>query len=45
MNKMNKKHDWTLDEIKELHNLPLFELLSKAHQIHREFHALGEVQV
>lgn len=43
--KMKKTHNWTLGELKELYDLPLFELLSKSHQIHRRFQPLGEIQV
>lgn len=39
------RNDWTMDELKDLYTLPLFELISKAHQIHIQFHTLGEVQV
>jgi biotin synthase len=39
------RYDWTIEELKELYELPLFELLSRAHRLHLQFHALGEVQV
>jgi len=39
------KHDWTLEELKTLHTLPFFQLLAKAHQVHQQFHQVGEIQV
>jgi biotin synthase len=40
---MNK--DWTKEEILEIYNTPLLELVSKAAEVHKEFHKIGEVQV
>lgn len=34
-----------MDELKELYAQPLFELISKAHLIHVQYHTPGEVQV
>jgi biotin synthase len=39
------KHDWTFKELQELHNLPLLELISKAHLTHTQFHSPAEVQI
>lgn len=39
------RHDWSLDELKSLHQLPLLELISKSHQTHIKFHNPSEVQV
>lgn len=39
------RYDWTMDELKELYDTPLFELISKAHLIHIQYHTPGEVQV
>ena len=39
----NKK--WSLEEITEVYNTPLFELMSNAAAVHRENNKLGEVQV
>lgn len=36
---------FTKKELTEIHNLPMMELLSKAHQIHIQYHKLGEVQI
>jgi biotin synthase len=35
----------TVDEIKEIYNMPLLELIYKAATVHREFQDTGEVQV
>lgn len=39
------RHDWTLEEIIALHDLPLFELLDRARAVHRALHAPSEVQL
>jgi biotin synthase len=39
------RYDWTIEELEELYSLPLFELLSEAHTLHRQFHRIGEIQV
>jgi biotin synthase len=38
------RHNWTRDEVAAIFNLPLPELLFRAQQIHREFHAPDRVQ-
>lgn len=38
-------HRPTIDEIKEIYNMPLLELIYKAATVHREFQDTGEVQV
>jgi biotin synthase len=38
------KYDWTIDELNALYELPLMELISKAHLIHGQHHRIGEVQ-
>lgn len=40
---MNK--DWTKEEIHEIYNTPLLELISKAAEVHKQHHKVGEVQV
>lgn len=40
---MNK--DWTKEEILEIYNTPLLELISKAAEVHKQYHKVGEVQV
>lgn len=39
------KYDWIIEELKELYELPLLELISKSHSIHRHFHKPAEIQV
>jgi biotin synthase len=39
------RHDWTLDEIRDLADLGLLELIFRAATIHREYHDANEVQV
>src|SRR5215470_16299244 len=39
------RHDWTLAEIRETHDLPLFELLDRARAVHTAQHNKGEVQL
>lgn len=39
------RHDWTLEELQVLYDLPFIELVSKANQIHSQFHELSEIQV
>lgn len=38
------RNDWTRDEVDAIYNLPLYELLSKAHDVHRTNFSAGEVQ-
>jgi biotin synthase len=40
-----KRNDWTLDEIKEIYDTPLLDLIHRAGTLHREYNAIGEVQV
>lgn len=37
--------DWTIEEMSSLYHLPLFELISKAHQVHITHNEPGKVQV
>lgn len=39
------RHDWTIEEIHSLYELPLQELIYKAHKVHRSFHSSNEVQL
>lgn len=39
------RHDWTLQEIRAIHDLPLLELLHRAQGVHREFHPHNQVQL
>lgn len=36
---------WTIEELKELYQLSLMVLISKAHHVHAKFHEMGDVQV
>jgi len=42
---MSIRHNWTLEEIKELYNTPLLELVYRAATVHRKYNDTGEVQV
>lgn len=42
---MTIRYDWTIQELQELHALPLLELISKAHLVHTQYHEAAEVQV
>jgi len=47
-NKRNKKimiKDWTKQEILDVYNTPLLELISKASEVHKKHHTIGEVQI
>jgi biotin synthase len=39
------RHDWTLAEVRALHDLPLFELLDRARAVHVEHHPKADVQL
>src|SRR5262245_50139806 len=39
------RHDWTLPEIRAIHDLPLFELLDRARAVHNREHKKHEVQL
>jgi biotin synthase len=39
------RHDWTIDEIRGLHDTPFLELVFQAATVHRSFHDPAEVQV
>ncbi|MGJ0394290.1 MAG: biotin synthase BioB [Methylocystis sp.] len=40
----NIRHDWTVDEIVAIHNLPLLDLISQANAVHRRYHDVNDVQ-
>ena len=42
---VSARHDWTLDEIVAIHDLPLFDLVDRARAIHRAVHGGAEVQL
>jgi len=39
------RHDWTLSEVRALHDLPLFELIDRARAVHLAYHPKAEVQL
>lgn len=39
------RHDWSIEELKELYALPLLELISKSNALHAQFHNPAEIQV
>ena len=42
---MSTRHDWTLGEVRALHELPLFELVDRARAVHLAHHPASEVQL
>jgi biotin synthase len=42
---MENQKEWTLQELQALHSTPLFSLMAQSHEVHRQHHPLGEVQV
>jgi biotin synthase len=38
------RHDWSVDEIVALHDLPLLELIGRANDLHRRYHDPNDVQ-
>ncbi len=39
------RHDWTLEEVRALHDLPLFELIDRSRAVHLAHHPKDEVQL
>ncbi|MBI1342289.1 MAG: biotin synthase BioB [Terrimonas sp.] len=39
------RNNWTLDDVKEIYDMPLLELVFRAAAVHREYNDTGEVQV
>jgi biotin synthase len=39
------RNDWKLEEIKEIYDTPVLDLVFRAATVHREYNAIGEVQV
>lgn len=38
------RHDWSVNEILSIHNLPLLDLIRRAEEIHRQFHVPADIQ-
>ena len=39
------RHDWTVEEVRAIHDTSLLELLHRAQEVHRRHHRPGEVQL
>jgi biotin synthase len=39
------RHDWTLEEIRDIYNTPLLDLIYRAASVHKQYNDTGEVQV
>ena len=39
------RHDWSLPEVRAIHDAPLFELVDRARAVHLEYHPKSEVQL
>ena len=39
------RHDWTLAEVRALHDLPLFQLIDRARAVHLQHHSEDTVQL
>jgi len=42
---MEIRHNWIIQELLKLCELPLFELIAQSHRVHAQFHRLGEIHV
>lgn len=42
---MSQRHDWSLSELRDIHDMPLLELVFRAATVHREYHDPRKVQV
>ncbi|MDR3623524.1 MAG: biotin synthase BioB [Chlamydiales bacterium] len=42
---MSIRHDWTIEELKQLYAMPLLELIAKSNLFHNQFHEPTQVQV
>lgn len=42
---MTLRHNWTKEEIRAIHDSPLFDLIYRAATLHRHYHASDQVQV
>ena len=45
MSQTSIRHDWAVEEIRALHELPLLDLVFRAAETHRRYHDPREVQV
>ena len=42
---MSIRYDWTIEELKQLYEMPLLELIAKSNSIHNQHHTPSEVQL
>ena len=42
---MEKRHDWTVEQVRALHDEPLTSLVHRAQRVHRQFHDPDSVQL
>ena len=42
---MKTRHDWTIDEVRAVHDMPLLDLVHRAQQVHREHFGDNAVQL
>jgi biotin synthase len=45
INEFTQRHDWQLEEVQELFDMPFNDLIFKAAQIHRQFHDANKIQI
>ncbi len=45
MSTERNRHDWTVEEIRAIHDLPLPDLLFRAQKVHRQYHDPSRVQM
>lgn len=45
MDRPEARHDWTVQQVRRLHDAPLFELVDRARAVHRQTQRDGEVQL
>lgn len=38
------RHDWKVEDLQEIHNLPLNDLIYRAQTVHRQYHDPGKIQ-
>lgn len=39
------RNNWTLEQVKDIYNLPLVDLMAEANKVHREYHNPRELQI
>jgi len=41
---LSLRHDWTVDEIISIHDLPLLDLIARANRLHSQYQDVTDVQ-